>query len=63
MVERAPTGLRPCPLCGSPPDARFRPFCSRRCADMDLDKWVAGDYRIPTDEAPDGDEEEPGHDE
>jgi hypothetical protein len=58
MAERKTP--RPCPLCGSPEDARFRPFCSRRCAGEDLDKWVSGDYRIPVDEGPDGDDEEPG---
>lgn len=47
---------RPCPLCGGPPDVRFQPFCSRRCADEDLGKWVSGGYRIPTDEGPDADE-------
>ena len=54
---------RPCPLCANPADARFRPFCSKSCADEDLGKWVAGDYRIPTDEGTDAEDEEPGHDE
>lgn len=54
---------RPCPLCANPADVRFRPFCSRRCADEDLGKWVTGGYRIPTDEGPIDDDEEPGHDE
>lgn len=36
-----------CPVCGKPKDARFRPFCSRRCADVDLGRWFKGDYAIP----------------
>ena len=36
-----------CPICGKPTVARFRPFCSARCADVDLAHWLRGDYRIP----------------
>lgn len=36
-----------CPICGKPAEARFRPFCSARCADVDLARWLRGDYRIP----------------
>ncbi len=35
-----------CPLCGKPPAAAYRPFCSRRCADVDLHRWLAGRYAI-----------------
>ena len=38
---------RPCVICGKPQDERFRPFCSRRCADLDLAKWLRGEYSIP----------------
>ncbi|MCL4189299.1 MAG: DNA gyrase inhibitor YacG [Rhodobacteraceae bacterium] len=38
---------RPCPVCGRPAEARFRPFCSRRCADVDLGRWLTGRYAIP----------------
>jgi len=48
---------RNCPICGAPAVDAYRPFCSRRCADIDLGRWLKGSYRIPTDEAPD--EEEP----
>lgn len=41
-----------CPLCGKPSDKAMRPFCSRRCADVDLARWLRGDYAIATDEAP-----------
>jgi hypothetical protein len=41
-----------CPICGKPSDSRHRPFCSRRCADVDLHRWLGEGYRVPTDEAP-----------
>jgi endogenous inhibitor of DNA gyrase (YacG/DUF329 family) len=43
----------PCPICAKPTDPERRPFCSRRCADADLSRWMRGAYRIPTEEAPD----------
>lgn len=36
-----------CPICGKPAAGGYRPFCSRRCADLDLARWLRGDYRIP----------------
>ncbi|SHI62167.1 DNA gyrase inhibitor YacG [Wenxinia saemankumensis] len=42
-----------CPICGKPGSTAYRPFCSRRCADVDLARWLGGGYRIQTDEAPD----------
>jgi endogenous inhibitor of DNA gyrase (YacG/DUF329 family) len=44
---------RACPICGSPTVDAFRPFCSRRCADIDLGRWLKEGYRVPTEEAPD----------
>ncbi len=41
-----------CPLCGRPPEERYRPFCSKRCADIDLGRWLGGGYRIASDETP-----------
>lgn len=38
---------RPCPICGKPQVHAFRPFCSRRCADVDLARWLGGRYAIP----------------
>lgn len=35
-----------CPICKAAPDAKFRPFCSKRCADIDLAKWFSGSYAI-----------------
>ena len=36
-----------CPICGKPTDPKYRPFCSSRCADLDLARWLRGDYFIP----------------
>ncbi|MDF3608388.1 DNA gyrase inhibitor YacG [Paracoccus sp. DMF-8] len=36
-----------CPICGKETAAQYRPFCSKRCADIDLAHWLRGDYRIP----------------
>jgi uncharacterized protein len=36
-----------CPICGKPTDERFKPFCSKRCADVDLHRWLSGSYAIP----------------
>lgn len=35
-----------CPICQKPANPEFRPFCSLRCADIDLGKWVSGDYAV-----------------
>ncbi|NAZ37118.1 DNA gyrase inhibitor YacG [Rubellimicrobium sp. CFH 75288] len=40
-----------CPLCGRATEPRWRPFCSARCADLDLARWLRGDYRIPAEAA------------
>jgi hypothetical protein len=37
---------RPCPICGKPALPEFRPFCSARCADVDLNRWLSGLYSI-----------------
>jgi uncharacterized protein len=55
-----------CPICGKPGDPRFSPFCSRRCADIDLGRWLKGGYAIPgsvESDADDGGSKEPGPDE
>lgn len=44
--DSAPAGGR-CPICGKPALVRWRPFCSRRCADIDLHRWLSGGYAIP----------------
>lgn len=42
-----------CPLCQQPSETLHAPFCSRRCAQLDLGKWLTGDYAIPAHEAMD----------
>lgn len=44
-----------CPICGKPTQPDYKPFCSKRCADVDLGKWLGEGYRIPTDEVPGAD--------
>ena len=41
------TAQPPCPICKKPADEKFRPFCSKRCADIDLGAWFSGRYAIP----------------
>ena len=48
-----------CPLCGKPRQDQFRPFCSKRCRDVDLARWLDGSYAVPAvegegDDDPDG---------
>ena len=44
---------RKCPICGKAVQFRFRPFCSRRCAEIDLGRWFSGTYAIPAVESED----------
>ena len=37
-----------CPICDRETDKSYRPFCSKRCADVDLAKWLGGSYAIPS---------------
>lgn len=37
-----------CPICVRKSDPKYRPFCSKRCADVDLAKWLGGGYAIPS---------------
>ncbi|MDP5345558.1 MAG: DNA gyrase inhibitor YacG [Paracoccaceae bacterium] len=39
-----------CPICKRASDQKYRPFCSNRCAEVDLGRWLTGAYAIPTDE-------------
>ena len=43
---------RPCPICGKRAKKRHRPFCSARCAHIDLHRWLSGNYRFASDETP-----------
>lgn len=44
-----------CPICGLPGAQDYRPFCSQRCADVDLGRWLTGRYAIPVTEDSDED--------
>jgi uncharacterized protein len=46
-----------CPICGKPVNETYRPFCSKRCADLDLNRWLSGVYAIPVKEEEDEDGE------
>jgi uncharacterized protein len=48
-----------CPVCGKPADAKYQPFCTKRCADIDLGRWLKEGYRVPTEEGPSEDDETP----
>lgn len=39
-----------CPICRKPTEKGYRPFCSRRCADVDLGRWLHGTYAIPAED-------------
>jgi endogenous inhibitor of DNA gyrase (YacG/DUF329 family) len=38
---------KPCPICGKPATPESRPFCSERCRDVDLNRWLSGSYVVP----------------
>ena len=62
-IAKPPDGnksKRPCPVCGKPRSKPYDPFCSKRCADVDLHRWLKGSYVIPGANAKrePGDEEE-----
>jgi len=60
VVPLAPKGKgrQRCPLCNRPTVHQYRPFCSKRCADVDLGRWMIGTYRIEADENPDSGSDE-----
>ena len=45
-----------CPICRRATEEKFRPFCSQRCADVDLSRWLTGVYAVPA--APDDEADE-----
>ena len=53
-VPESPAKL--CPICRKPAADRFRPFCSARCKDVDLNRWFKGAYAIPAVESEDDSE-------
>ena len=51
-----------CPICDKPADEKYAPFCSKRCADVDLSRWLKGSYAIPGRPAGEDDEDEAAKD-
>jgi endogenous inhibitor of DNA gyrase (YacG/DUF329 family) len=47
-----------CPICGKPVETEFRPFCSARCKQVDLNRWLTETYRVPDRPGTDDDEAE-----
>ena len=43
-----------CPICAKPAESKYTPFCSARCADVDLHRWLNESYRAPAVEDPEG---------
>jgi len=41
------TTAKPCPICGKPATEISKPFCSERCRDVDLNRWLSDSYKIP----------------
>lgn len=62
-MTTAPNSPRRCPICGKPATDRYRPFCSGRCADVDLHRWLSGSYVIPAAADAEPSEAEDGTDE
>ncbi len=54
-MSDAPRGK--CVICGKSKDEKYKPFCSKRCADVDLNRWFSGGYAVAAEE-----EDEPGED-
>jgi len=55
MTESNRPSAKRCPICRRPAAEEFAPFCSRRCADIDLHRWLGGVYAIPVTEDADED--------
>jgi len=51
-----------CAICSKPVDPVFKPFCSKRCADIDLQRWFAGVYAVPSVETENGAGDDEGED-
>jgi endogenous inhibitor of DNA gyrase (YacG/DUF329 family) len=47
-----------CPICKKPTDPKHKPFCSKRCADVDLGRWLTESYTMPAKPAPEEEQEE-----
>jgi len=57
LTARPASSKGHCPTCGKPGEKRWRPFCSKRCADVDLGHWFGESYRIRMVEIDDDEED------
>jgi len=46
----------PCPICSKETEAKYRPFCSKRCADVDLGRWLNGSYAVASQDEDDAED-------
>jgi endogenous inhibitor of DNA gyrase (YacG/DUF329 family) len=60
MDQLTPSPAKKCPICGKPAEQLFQPFCSRRCANVDLHRWFSGSYTVPVENEEIPDEESSG---
>jgi uncharacterized protein len=63
LPEKPSLKLKPCPICKKLAVEAHRPFCSPRCADVDLNRWLSGNYAIPGKMVDDDEEERAGRQE
>ena len=63
MSQHEPARTPICPVCRKATAEEFRPFCSRRCADIDLNRWFSGVYAVPTKDDEDEDGASPSSEE
>ncbi len=47
MINKTPFSMKHCPICGKLPMTEWRPFCSERCQQVDLHRWMTDVYTIP----------------
>jgi endogenous inhibitor of DNA gyrase (YacG/DUF329 family) len=57
MSDPQRSAVHKCPICGRAADAAYSPFCSKRCSDIDLNRWLSGVYAVPVTEEEDEDGE------
>lgn len=49
-MNEPPVSVGKCVICGKQKDEQYKPFCSKRCADVDLNRWFSGGYALPAEE-------------
>ena len=59
-IDRKSSPAQSCPICGKSVEPAFKPFCSKRCADIDLNRGLSGVYVVPAKDDEDEDGERPG---